>query len=119
MRLLSHPKYGESDARSASSQRSDILRKLASLNDDQTENARDSAESRTGSTMWPRMKKALPSTTHWSGESSTRVENSGSGTRARHGASAPKQSGRSSSSVPHVAHFQVIAATKFALASNA
>lgn len=39
MGLQSQPKYGGSDSRSAASHRSDMWMKLASLSEDQTENA--------------------------------------------------------------------------------
>src|SRR6185369_716818 len=108
MGLHNQPKYGGSASRSASSHRSFMWRKLCSLSDDHTANANGSGYPWIGISMWPRTKKVFSSTTHRSLVSSTRWSNSLSGTSARHGASIPKQSGRSSCSRSQVGHFQVM-----------
>src|SRR4051794_33348302 len=105
MPLLNQPKYGGSDSRPIVVQSSEARMKFGSLNVVQTDHLKKSSVPLILTSRFPRMKKCLPSSTHWSELSSTRERRSSMESwAAAAGISEMKQVGLSSCHTPHVRH---------------
>ena len=110
--LCNQPKYGGSLSRRSLCHSSHARRKFFSLKETQASQMNGPGPSTTGRRMRPRIKKCLPSTTHWSDVSSARVFRSVSGRECQSaGAAAPKHIGSSSWCCPQVAQTKPVIVT--------